>query len=202
MTPLLSMLASAKAFGLTAFRSLFEPQGAYDSLATITVASENVTSITFDNIPNDYKHLQIRAITRSSRTVGGLPFEENTLVFNTYVFAPNYSRHHIGGNGTNYYSEGYSSKEYTTGGFAASSTNVLNSFGTSIIDILDYSSTTKNKTVRVLSGVENNGSGSIMQSSGAWHLTDAITKITFTLSDQVNGSKYVQNTEFTLYGVK
>ena len=50
-----------------------------------------------------------------------------------------------------------------------------NVFGTQIIDILDYANTNKNKTIRSISGIDNNGSGDVSLTSNLWMNTAAIT---------------------------
>ena len=82
------------------------------------------------------------------------------------------------------------------------STNTANSFGVGVIDIFDYQSTTKNKVIRTLNGVDNNGSGLNVLQSSAWFSTEAINSMTFRLLGGSNGSNYLANTQFALYGVK
>jgi hypothetical protein len=178
---------------------LWAPNGSYDALATVTL-STTTPSITFSGIPQGYKSIQIRAITRSDMNSGGA-WSPISLRFNSDSGA-NYSIHSLGGTGSSAFAEGYASQTSTTGGFAAPSTNVASSFGTSIIDIIDYASTSKVKTVRLLTGVENNGSGIIVEQSGGWYSTAAINTITFGMYGSTNGSNYLANTQFALYGVK
>lgn len=68
--------------------------------------------------------------------------------------------------------------------------------GAAIIDILDYASTTKNKTIISLDGYDANGSGYVGESSGVWFSNSAITSITLLLSSFTDGAQYA------LYGVK
>jgi hypothetical protein len=77
-----------------------------------------------------------------------------------------------------------------------------NIYGVGIIDILDYASTSKNKTVRALSGGDQNGDGGgqgISLNSGLWMSTSAITQIDFTTTGAGN---YDSSTKFALYGIK
>jgi hypothetical protein len=177
----------------------WEPQGAFDALATVTL-SATTASVTFAGIPTGYKHLQIRAITRSDMNSGGA-WSPISLRFNSDT-GSNYSIHSLGGTGASPFAEGYASQTSTTGGFAAPTTNVANSFAISVIDILDYASTAKNKTVRLLTNVENNGSGIVVEQSGSWYSTTAINTITFGMYGGTSGSNYLTNTQFALYGVK
>lgn len=200
MTPLLSMLAGARAFGITFLRNLFQPSGGYDALATINLTS-SASSIVFSGIPQGYKDIQICGIARTDMNSGGA-WSPISLRFNSDTGA-NYSIHTLGGTGSGSgFAEGYASQTSTTAGFGASSTNVANSFGASIIDIVDYQNINKNKTVRLLNGVDNNGSGLVVFQSGAWYSTDAITTITLGLYGGNNGSNFLANTEFTLYGIR
>jgi hypothetical protein len=70
--------------------------------------------------------------------------------------------------------------------------------GAFIIDIQDYSSTSKNKTVRTFSGVDFNGSGSVNLYSSLWMSTSAISSLTLTS----NTGEFSTNTTFALYGIK
>ena len=68
--PILGIIASS-------FRSAAGPVGAYDALATVTVGSGGVSSITFAGIPTGYKHLQIRQIAKSTNTGGYILLRPN-----------------------------------------------------------------------------------------------------------------------------
>lgn len=178
---------------------LWAPNGAYDALATVTLGS-TTSSVTFAGIPQGYKNLQICYIARTDMNSGGA-WSPISLRFNSDTGA-NYSIHSMGGTGAAVFGEGYASQTSTTGGFGAPTTNTANSFGVGIIDIADYASTSKNKTVRGINGVENNGSGLVFDHSGCWYSTAAINTITFGLYGSTNGSNFLANTQFALYGVK
>ena len=173
----------------------WEPQGAYDALSTVTVPAGGAASVTFAAIPTGYKHLQIRSISRdSSGTIS-----QQYLRFNGDT-GTNYSIHTLTGNGASAGTAGSAgaNQPYINCGIKSGPSDLANSFGVSVIDILDYADTTKNKTVRTLSGVDLNGSGYVWMSSGAWRNTNAITSIV--LIPEV--SSFVQYSQFTLYGVR
>lgn len=175
--------------------SPWEPEGAFDALSTVTVPSGGVASITFAGIPQGYKHLQIRSISRdSSGTIS-----QQYLRFNGDT-ATNYSIHTLTGNGASAGTAGSAgaNQSYINCGIKSGSSDLANTFGVAIIDILDYANVTKNKTVRTLSGLDLNGSGYVWMSSGAWRNTNAVTSIV--LIPEV--SSFAQNSQFTLYGVK
>jgi hypothetical protein len=67
------------------------------------------------------------------------------------------------------------------------------------MDILDYTSTNKNKTVRSLGGFDRNGGGIITLSSSLWFKTpEAITSIRL----KPQSSSWTQYSSFALYGIK
>ena len=73
--------------------------------------------------------------------------------------------------------------------------------GVSIIDIHDYASTTKAKTVRSIGGFDDNatiGISRMQLSSGLWTQTTAISSLVFTFGgDALNAGSV-----FSLYGIK
>jgi hypothetical protein len=172
----------------------WEPDGAYDALATVTLSSATST-ITFAGIPNTYKHLQIRALARSTfadtNTYPDIRFNGDS--------GSNYSWHILDGNGSSA-SAGAGTSQASAGvpTFTAGN-STANIFGVLIMDILDYANTTNNKTVRYLGGHDQNGSGILRFSSGSWRNTSAINSITFTA---IGGANWAVNTQFSLYGVK
>jgi len=78
-------------------------------------------------------------------------------------------------------------------------TNSADIMGTSIIDVHDYASTTKNKTVRTMTGFDSNGAGQITLVSSLWMSTAAITSMSIISSV---GSNFTTNSTFALYGIK
>ena len=197
MSPILSSKASmsAQAYGLLGVTAVpYSPTGAYDALATVTVPSGGQASITFSGIPNTYTHLQIRATARTNRASASDQFK---LQVNGDT-SSNYSIHSVYGNGSSAVSEGYSGQTnwntFDTLPAASASSNV---FGEVIVDVLDYASTTKNKTMRALGGFDNNGNGNIILSSSAWYSTSAITSLNI-----IAIGSFTQYSTFSLYGVK
>jgi hypothetical protein len=172
--------------------------GSYDLIETITLGS-TTASVTFSGLAayaSTYKHLQIRAVTRSS-VASNEDFQYIQLNGDT---ASNYRNHYLIGTGSSVLS-GDITSSYPAGILDAFSTPgasfVANSFGASVIDLLDAYSTTKNKTVRILSG-QAGTLNRVALSSGAWFNTASVTSITL---DGVFGS-YVSGSRFSLYGVK
>lgn len=187
--PILGIMASAMS------ANLWQPQGAYDALSTVTVPSGGVASITFAAIPNTYKHLQIRAITRSTRSATS---SNIYLGFNSDTTTGNYYGHMLEGNGS---SASAAAKIGSTTSFmsaTSAASNTAGIFSGVVIDILDYANTSKNKTSRGLSGYDANGSGLVYLASGLWMSTSAINSIQ--LTDPLGN--FAENSQYTLYGVR
>jgi hypothetical protein len=184
-------------------RRVWDQTATTDGFFQIATTTLNVSaaSITFSSIPQDYTHLQIRAIGRY--TAGGTGSEANNMQFNGDTTFTNYRNHLLYGDGggtaaaTNDQSSTYagvSFNDFWRGGEASGI------FATIIYDILDYTNTNKNKVVRSLNGFEKNASGgNVRFNSGVWLNTSAITSIRFI---PANGLSYAQYTNFALYGIK
>ena len=166
----------------------------YESIATVTLGSPNST-ITFSSIPSTYKHLQIRVLAKSS----------NASDYSSFTFTANgdtgsnYAWHYIFGDGSSAAAGGASGESFIREINFTGGTSLTNIFFGAVIDVLDYSSTSKNKTFRMLGGSDGNGSGNIHLGSGVWLNTSAISTLTFTPS---GGSNFTANTQFALYGIK
>ena len=175
--------------------------GAFDSIATYEISTDTA-SVTFDNIPQTYTHLQIRGIARTTRTDStsdNINFQFNDDTGANYNFSQLY-----GNTGTSNSSSaaatGGANVNQTYGSHSSVGTNATaNYYGSFIIDILDYTDTTKNKQTRTLAG---NGGGSGVErntthSYSSWRNTAAITKIkVFSIGS------HKQYTHSALYGIR
>lgn len=193
MSPLLpGIIASGISGHLT---PPWSPEGAYDALATVTL-STSTASITFSGIPSNYKHLQVRAIARSTDASSNV---QGDFYVNGINSGSSYSFHHMetsgGGSvgGTGYPDSSTSYWQRLPG--AGSTSNV---FGVYIFDFTDYSKTNKFKTFRQIGGFDANGSGQIFMVSNLFKSTSPITSMTF----YSNTGNLAANTQFALYGVK
>jgi hypothetical protein len=166
----------------------FSPSS-YESIASVTANSG--TTATFSSIPSTYSHLQIRGYGARNGGNGGL-----ALRFNSDSGA-NYAVHYINGSGAAVGAFGDTAQNYLLYlGEVPPST--FDYKGVTIIDIIDYASTTKNKTVRSFSGNDRNGTGGdIRLSSGVWLSNAAVTSVTISLQ----GDTFATST-FALYGIK
>ncbi len=170
--------------------------GSYESIATTTVGSTAQSTITFSSIPSTYKHLQIRAIAKSSAS--GFNWIRHLVAFNSDTTNSNYVDHILRGNGSaaQVYAETSTRK-----GFGAAASSGANIFMANVIDILDYTNTSKYKTSRTLDGLDSNNAytGLISFESNLWMSTSAINRIDITLED---ASNFTQYSSFALYGIK
>ena len=171
--------------------------GSFESIASAT-ASGSSTTVTFNSIPSTYSHLQIRAITKNSGTassgVGSYSFRFNS------DSGSNYANHYIDGNGTSPFAAGSISNTEMTARRSSANSNAsfTNMVGVSIIDIHDYASTSKYKTVRTFGGTDLNTQGALALSSSLWRSTSAVNSITF-----ISGSgNWTNQTTFAIYGIK
>lgn len=164
-----------------------------EPIATTLVGSGGTNNITFNDIPQTYKHLQIRCIwLHSVVDVAAI------IRFNSDNSA-NYTQHILRGNGSTVSASANTTSDGITGTSVTiqASTNA-GSVGASIIDILDYTNTNKNKTVRTLAGQDVNGAGNIRLYSGLWINTNAISSISIV----PNSGSLNQYSRFSLYGIK
>ncbi|CAB4140026.1 hypothetical protein UFOVP404_4 [uncultured Caudovirales phage] len=176
----------------------------YESIATTTVGAGGAATVTFSSIPSTYQHLQIRGLGQSSRATFG--FDDVILRFNGDT-GTNYARHYLGGSGSAAYSGAANtpSSYIYTDSIIGSSTAGTSFFGGFVMDILDYASTNKNKTVRTLGGTDLNGTvggegGRITLNSGLWFATPAA--ITSVVLSTASGTNFNQYSSFALYGIR
>ena len=170
--------------------------GSYESIATATGSG---TSVTFSSIPSTYASLQLRCLSRTTSGVAGA--ERITIRFNGDT-ATNYTLHDLYGNGTSALAEGYANTSYIYAQEAvAGGGTTSNIMGVAIIDIHDYASTSKNKTVRIFNGIDGNTASTSYKvglGSGVWRSTSAITSIALSF----DGSTMATTSTFALYGIK
>lgn len=170
----------------------------FESIATVTVGSGGASSIEFTSIPGTYQHLQLRMIGRSTRSSTD---DYCWVQFNSDT-GSNYAYHLLVGNGADATASGYASQTGIDAERLSGSTATANAFGAIVMDLLDYSSTTKNKTLRCFGGYNNNTTTTINvgHTSGLWMNTSAITSVTLTA--QAGSSNFAQYTTAALYGIK
>lgn len=170
----------------------------FELISRTTVGSTSVSSISFSSIPSTYRHLQVRYVARSTIGTAG----EDDMYFTFNGSSSNYSWRRMLGDGASVTRSGATGLTSTRLSAAAISRNGNTSgiFSAGIIDIFDYTNTSKAKTFNALYGNDRVTAGGIAAGSGAWYgSTDAINSISFTIE---NSNSFVQHTSFALYGIK
>jgi len=163
--------------------------GMFDSIATAQPTSG--TSVTFNSIPQTYKHLIIRAYINA--TTGG----SSRLRFNGDSSTANYSGQwgpYMVGSGP--YADGFATGVYD--GIPNQGISSTTYGGVFIAEIQDYALTTKKKTVQSYYSSPNtfaSGNFNLGQVTGVWNNTGAITSLTIT-----NGT-FSAPTIIALYGI-
>jgi hypothetical protein len=178
----------------------YTPQsGGYFQIATVTAAGGE-TSLTFSSIPATYTDLQIRGVQR--HTLGATGSITPLLRFNADSTAANYYAHWLEGDGTSVSAASYNA---TAGMYLSSAgmgdASTANCFAAMILDVADYASTSKNKTLKAFFGNEGNAASTSYRLnllSGAWFSTAAITSITIVS----NATAFKAGSTFTLYAQK
>ena len=167
-----------------------------DSLGSVLVTS-NVTFVTFSNLPQTYSQLRLHY------HVNGASLNDDLqLQFNNDT-SSNYSKHWLGGNGTSHNSSYSNSSTFAYAGLNATNGSYP---AVGIIDIYDYASTIKAKTLKVQCGSDRNNSstGVIYMVSGSWFknsggVYEGISTVKFYTG---GGSNITANSRISLYGVK
>ena len=149
--------------------------------------------------------MQLRGILQTNYSPYGV--DDVSLQFNSDS-GSNYAAHELQGNGSSAYSASATSQTssqiaWGTAGTTSGNGTVAN-WGAFVIDILDYTNTSKNKTVRILSGNDMNGTGygsvggRVDLVSALWMSTNAINSITFSAPST---RSFTQYSSLELYGV-
>jgi hypothetical protein len=155
------------------------------------------TLVSFAGIPQTFTHLQARISTRSAV---GVAAHDLNMTTNTQS-GSNMTGHILQGDGasatsTNAYGNPSTVSQVS---WVPGSTSTTNVFGSVVIDVLDYASTSKNKTFRTIGGYDASGSGVISLNSGMVMSTGAITTLSWFVGG--GGGNMVAGSRFDLYGI-
>ena len=201
MSPIVSTLAAASAKGYGGLgASVVTASGAFESIATYTAAS-NQSSIVFDNIPTNYQHLQVRAITRAS--VSGISALGYALVNNNTTTGDYFFYHLVTGDQSGVINQYVDASSQAGLGFilhTIGNTGASDYFSPSVIDFIDSNNTNKFKNMKNQVGFVG-GSGQecqVRMVSSTFKSTAAITKLEFIIA----GSNFMTNSQIALYGIK
>ena len=171
----------------------------YESIATVVGTGASAT-ITFNSIPQTYKHLQVRVLARDLG--GGTSTGNATFIRLNNNTGNNYSLHTIASDGASITFDGFGFGGTGGNGYiyaiTAAGGNTAGLMGVGIIDIIDYTNTSKLKTYSTYAGIDQNGSGRVAITTGLFNSTSAITRI------DIQGSQgsFTTTSVFSLYGLK
>jgi hypothetical protein len=176
--PIVGQFGSLAGFGVF-------PGGALESIATVTVGSGGVATATLSSIPSTYQHLQVRISTTGTLYLIVKPNGSACAI--SHRLLGNGSAAQAGSNSGTPYAGYVLYNESSTTAAAA------------VVDILDYGSTSKTKTIRSFTGADFNGSGAVQLMSSLWNSTSAITSLDFVTD---TGGNVPQGCTIALYGVR
>lgn len=170
---------------------------AYELISTTILASDQSEFI-FSAIPGTYKHLQVRIHGWST---GGNGYPDYWRInLNSDGGGGQYSSHQLKGDGSSVTSLGYTGQASMRNVLVMGDNPGANRYGAAIVDLLDYASTSKYKTVRAFSGAPFQSSlPTVMLSSGLWFSGAAVSSISFTA---MGGPSIAAPTRFSIYGIK
>jgi len=167
-------------------------------LISTQILGTAAASVTFSSIPQTYKHLQVRVVGRFSyndNSLFNLSMQVNGDTVNGH-----YAWHQLIGNGSSATFNSGTSTSYMAASVIPNNATTTNTFSGTVIDVLDYSSASKNKTIRALGGVAPASFLQVQLASGLWISTAAVTSLSF--FDGQSLTNFMAGTRFSLYGVK
>jgi hypothetical protein len=169
----------------------------FELINTQIVSGSSTSTITFDvsSFASTYRHLQIRAAVKTAFT--GSWADGLAMRFNSDS-GSNYNSHDIFGSQLGSVESGSSGSTTSIASILITGSVTTNLFSGNVIDILDAFSTTKNTTVRAMSGVTSTGS-QIRLTSGLWRNTASITTIDLSSANAVT---FIAGSRFSIYGIR
>jgi hypothetical protein len=175
--------------------------GAYESIATAIVGSGGTSVVTFDNIPQTYKHLQVRG---SARTDGAYSIQGIGLAINNDRNVSNqYGWQRLGViNGAVASAwQTYTNPDNFYWPYVPAANTNSSLFASFIIDIHDYTNTNKKRQVRAVNGcADQTTSNWVFQILGTYIKQTTVSRLDFVF---IGGSTQIsQNSRFDLYGIK
>ena len=167
-----------------------------EAIAT-TYLEADAASVTFDDIPSTYEHLQVRISARdtSSDTYESVYLQLGDTGHSPVDTGTNYSRCYMYGTSSTATAAAQTGSSDIWLGKIAAATSDSTSYGSLIIDILDYANANKNTSV---AGSNSSGTGTYVRlTGGVWDDTSVVNAVLI----KGNGN-VVRGTEMTLYGIK
>lgn len=172
----------------------------YASIASYVFPSSSLNTIMFSSIPQNYKHLQLRIIARSTRTFSGNALDVLSMRVNgDYQTASHYLFGNSASVGSNY-QPGWNAGLIVSASSSTLATNA-NVFSPVVIDIYNYSNTTMYKTARSTFGIEANLAYSDAAYEGIGGMMFPQLYPVSTIQIDCSNANFAQNTTVALYGI-
>lgn len=174
-----------------------KPFTAFESISTVVVGGSGSSYIEFTSITDTYKHLQLRGVSRCSFAASG--WGEFYIYPNNDNSGNPFADHGLYGSTGAGSAYGYANRnDGAFMGMCARANENSNMFTPFVVNILDYASSSKKKTIYGWAGANNGSSGQVIKQSALWAKTDPITSMRI----YPNGGIFTQNSKFALYGIK
>lgn len=147
------------------------------------------------NIPQTFQHLHIRIFGRSKFNAVTSGFY--AAVYNSSSSPSSFATHSMHGDGTTVVAASNTGLPYAFAPQAfPGATATANVFSSLIIDLLDYTSTSKNKTMKMIYGHDRNGSGFTGINSQLFVFNQAVDR--FYIDTE---SSFAVGTRIDIYGI-
>jgi hypothetical protein len=187
-------VASVNSLGTSqsAASSALTTSNSYASIATFAFTNSSSTSVSFTSIPQNYTHLQLRIFARGT---GGSTAQDILMTLNNDGTSSYWEYHQAFSTGVNSYSNFGTTNTFMYVASVTGTSALANNFGSAIVDIHDYASSAKNKSIKSLQGWNNNGSGNVVFRSNMYTGITPISTITLSMSN------FAQYSHIALYGL-
>jgi hypothetical protein len=154
--------------------------------------------LTISSIPQTFTHLKVFSFTRGVRSFSG---EQMYLRFNGDSSANSHAYNYVYGDGSGITQGTQVNTNLVFYGEMPAALDRANIYNATVMDILDYSNSSKNTTVQTWGGWDNNGNQAVIGAkvwlgSGVYNNTAAITSLTF-----FSNGAFTSDSKFQVYGV-
>lgn len=187
-------VASVNSLGSSASSasSALTTSNSFASIATFAFTDNSSASVSFTAIPQNYTHLQLRVFARGSAAA---TTQDILITFNGDTSSSYWQYHQMFSTGANSYSNYGTTAANMIAHTIPAASALASAFGSAIIDIHDYTSPNKNKSIKSLQGYNLNGSGNSVFRSNMYTGLAPISSITLAVSN------FAQYSHIALYGL-
>lgn len=175
--------------------------GAYESIASYTLASSQ-SVITFNSIPQTYKHLELRILGRS--LYSGADYDGFRIKFNNDSSASYVWHQYQSYNGNNLVvgNSGINQTSFNNIGLQANNGLTSGIYSFNVININDYTNSSKTKSLTDMAvGKKDSSAGYMQMTGGFWNSAAALTRIDMDVTTP-SAYNWAVGCQFALYGIK